>query len=121
MISNKTDTSESPAAVGPDLSQKVGGIVLGGDMVNGDSVRKIERSVSGPVYWTTRDLMNCMSKFSVELKFRVVMDRLLIPRRTRYNKTTRDFYFAESLQSPANKEDKWEFLFVIVDIYRESE
>jgi len=58
--------------------------------------------------------MNCMSEFSVELKFRVVMDGLLIPRQTRYNKTTHDFYFAESSQSPASKEDKWEeFLFVI--------
>lgn len=58
--------------------------------------------------------MSCMSEFSVELKFRVVMDGLLIPRQTRYNKTTHDFYFAESSQSPAGKEDKWEeFLFVI--------
>ena len=33
---SKTDTSESPAAVGLDLSQKVGGMVLSGAIVNGD-------------------------------------------------------------------------------------
>lgn len=57
--------------------------------------------------------MSSTSEFSVQLKFRVVMNRLLIPRQIRYNKTTHYFYFAESSQSPTGKKDKWEFLFVI--------
>ncbi|PUU80698.1 hypothetical protein B9Z19DRAFT_1078786 [Tuber borchii] len=88
---SKTDTSESPAAVGLDLSQKVGEMVLGGAiMVNGDgeSTDRKERIRSSKLDYKRLDEL--------------------------YNKTTHDFYFAESSQSPAGKEDKWEeYLFVI--------
>jgi len=36
-VIRKTDTSESPVSVGLDLSQKIGGILLNGGIVNDDS------------------------------------------------------------------------------------
>ncbi|CUS10315.1 unnamed protein product [Tuber aestivum] len=88
----KADTNESSAVEMPglDLSQNVGGMLLDGTMVNGDgeAIDKKER-------------IRCS-----KLEFKR-LDEL-------YNKTTHDFYFAESSPSPTGKEDKWEeFLFVI--------
>jgi len=52
-------------------------------MVGAIAIIQRERSGSGLVNWTTRDLITCMSDFGVELKFGVVVDRLPIPRQTR--------------------------------------
>ncbi|KAG0129740.1 hypothetical protein HOY82DRAFT_487773 [Tuber indicum] len=90
---DKTDTNEIPSVIempGPDQSQEVGGMLLDGTMVNCDS--------------ETMDKKERIRSSKLEFKR---LDEL-------YNKTTHDFYFAESSPSPAGKEDKWEeFLFVI--------
>jgi len=81
-ISN-TDTSESLVSIRLDMSQEVGGTLLDVGMVGAIAIIHRERSGSGPVNWTTRELITNMSDFGVELKFGVVVDRLPIPRQTR--------------------------------------